>query len=73
MVNNILQIAQLKKGQVKMNIELLDMHELVHKVADSIALQISSAKGTKGVPALYFCGVFKRDDEGLAIPSRTRA
>lgn len=46
MVTNILQIAQLKKGQVKMNIELLDMHELIHKVTDSISLQISSAKGT---------------------------
>ena len=46
MVNNILQIAQLKKGQVKMNIEMLDMHDLVHKVVDSVALQISSAKGS---------------------------
>ncbi|MBQ6071549.1 MAG: HAMP domain-containing histidine kinase [Bacteroidales bacterium] len=46
MVNNILQIAQLKKGQVKMNIELLDMHELIHKVSDNIALQISSTNGT---------------------------
>lgn len=46
MVNNILQIAQLKKGQVKMNVELLDMHELIRKVTDSVALQISSVNGT---------------------------
>ncbi|MCR4680438.1 MAG: HAMP domain-containing histidine kinase [Bacteroidales bacterium] len=46
MVNNILQIAQLKKGQVKMNMELLDMHELIHKVTDSVALQISSTHGS---------------------------
>jgi len=45
MVNDILQIAQLKKGQMKMNIELLDMHELIHKVTDSIALQVSSNHG----------------------------
>lgn len=45
MVNNILQIARLKKGQVKMDIELVDMHELVHKVADSVALQIKSTNG----------------------------
>jgi two-component system, OmpR family, phosphate regulon sensor histidine kinase PhoR len=45
MVTNILQIAQLKKGQIKMNLELLDMHEIIHKVADSIALQITSANG----------------------------
>ena len=46
MVNNILQIAQLKKGQVKMDVELLDMHELIHKVTDSVALQISSTNGS---------------------------
>jgi len=46
MVNNILQIAQLKKGQVKMQIELVDMHELIRKITDSISLQISSAQGT---------------------------
>lgn len=46
MVTNILQIAQLKKGQVKMNVELLDMHELIKKVTDSIALHISSVNGT---------------------------
>lgn len=45
MVSNILQVAQLKKGQVKMNVELLDMHEVIKKVTDSIALQISSTKG----------------------------
>ena len=46
MVTTILQTAQLKKGQVKMNMELIDMHELIHKVADSIALQISSSMGS---------------------------
>ncbi len=46
MVTNILQTAQLKKGQVKMNIELVDMHELIHKVTDSIALHITSVKGS---------------------------
>ena len=45
MVTNILQIAQLKKGQVKMDIALIDMHELIHKVTDSIALQIKSSNG----------------------------
>jgi len=45
MVSNILQIAQLKKGQVKMNIELLDMNEVIHHVTDSIALQVKSSNG----------------------------
>lgn len=45
MVSNILQTAQLKKGQVKMQIELVDMHELIRKITDSISLQISSVRG----------------------------
>ncbi|MBR4135675.1 MAG: HAMP domain-containing histidine kinase [Bacteroidales bacterium] len=45
MVTNILQIAQLKKGQIKMNVELLDMHELVHKVVDSVALLVNTHNG----------------------------
>jgi len=46
MVTNILQIAQLKKGQVKMNVELIDMHDLIRKVVDSVALLVNSNKGT---------------------------
>ena len=46
MVTNILQIAQLKKGQVKMNVELLDMHELIRKVVDSVALLVNSNNGS---------------------------
>ncbi|MCR4965387.1 MAG: HAMP domain-containing histidine kinase [Bacteroidales bacterium] len=46
MVTNILQIAQLKKGQVKMNVELIDMHELIRKVVDSVALLVNSNNGT---------------------------
>lgn len=46
MVSNILQIARLKKGQVKMDVELLDIHELIHKVTDSLALQIKSSNGS---------------------------
>ena len=49
MVTNILQIAQLKKGQVKMQIELVDMHELIRKITDSISLQITSVHGTLNV------------------------
>lgn len=49
MVTSILQTAQLKKGQIKMNNEPLDMHELIHKVTDSLALHISSVKGTLGL------------------------
>lgn len=46
MVNTILEIAQLRKGQIKMNIELLDMHELIKNITGSLALLINSSNGT---------------------------
>ena len=45
MVTTVLETAQLRKGQIKMNIELLNMHELIQKITDSFALMISSANG----------------------------
>ncbi len=46
MVNNILQIAQLKKGQFKLNVVRLDINELVANTCDNFSLQISSNNGT---------------------------
>ncbi len=46
MVTTVLETAQLRKGQIKMNIELLDMHEIIQKVTDSFALLINSSNGT---------------------------
>lgn len=46
MVNTILEIAQLRKGQVRMNLELIDMHELIKKITDSLALLVKSSNGT---------------------------
>lgn len=46
MVTTVLETAQLRKGQIKMNIELIDMHELIQKITDSFALMISSSNGT---------------------------
>jgi len=45
MVTTVLETAQLRKGQIKMNIELVDMHELIQKVTDSFALLINSSNG----------------------------
>ncbi len=45
MVTTVLETAQLRKGQIKMNIELLDMHELIQKITDSFALMINSSNG----------------------------
>ncbi|MCL2301720.1 MAG: HAMP domain-containing histidine kinase [Lentimicrobiaceae bacterium] len=45
MVNNILQLAQLKKGQLSMHLESCDMHELIVKICDSFSLLIKSYHG----------------------------
>ena len=45
MVNNILQLAQLKKGQLKIEVEKFDIHELIKHICDNFSLQISSKNG----------------------------
>ena len=45
MVNNILQLAQLKKGQLKLFLESCDIHELIKHISDSFSLQIKSIQG----------------------------
>ena len=49
MVTTVLETAQLRKGQIKMNVELLDMHELIQKVTDSFALLVSSSNGVLSI------------------------
>lgn len=46
MVTTVLETAQLRKGQIKMNVELIDMHELIQKITDSFALLVNSSNGT---------------------------
>jgi len=45
MVNNILQLAQLKKGQLNLYLELCNMHELITRICDSFSLLIKSSHG----------------------------
>lgn len=45
MVENILQLAQLNKGQLRMNIERFDVHELINKIINSISLQVANNQG----------------------------
>ena len=49
MVTTVLETAQLRKGQIKMNVELLDMHELIQKITDSFALLVNSSNGVLSV------------------------
>jgi len=45
MVNNILQLAQLKKGQLNIYLEVCNMHELISQICDSFSLLIKSNQG----------------------------
>ena len=45
MVNNILQLAQLKKGQLNMYFENCDMHQLISHICNSFSLLIKSNQG----------------------------
>ncbi|MDR2970696.1 MAG: HAMP domain-containing histidine kinase [Bacteroidales bacterium] len=45
MVNNILQLAQLKKGQINLFLESCNIHELISHICDSFSLQIKSNRG----------------------------
>jgi len=45
MVNKILQLAQLKKGQLNMQFESCNMHELIFHICDSFSLLIKSYHG----------------------------
>ena len=46
MVNDILQLAQLNKGQLAIKLERIDVHKIIQHVADAVSLQISSNDGT---------------------------
>ena len=45
MVNNILQIARLKKGQLHLNKEKVDVHELLLSICNNISLQVNNNGG----------------------------
>jgi len=45
MVNNILQLAQLKKGQLKIQLEICNIHDLISHICNSFSLLIKSSRG----------------------------
>ena len=45
MVNNILQLARLRKGQLTLNKEEIDTHELLQNISKNISLQINNNGG----------------------------
>jgi two-component system phosphate regulon sensor histidine kinase PhoR len=45
MVHNILQLAQLRKGQIKLQYEPCNIHELITQICNSFSLLIKSYKG----------------------------
>lgn len=45
LVNNILQLAQLKKGQLQINLEKFNINDLINHICEAFMLQIRSRKG----------------------------
>jgi len=45
-VEKILQAARLEKEEIKLNLQKLDSHQIISKVADNLALQIQEKNGT---------------------------
>ena len=45
-VEKILQAARLEKEEIKLNLQKLDAHQAINKVADNLALQIQEKNGT---------------------------
>lgn len=45
-VEKILQAARLEKEEIKLNIQQLDTHQIISKVADNMALQMQEKNGT---------------------------
>ena len=45
-VEKILQAARLEKEEIKLNLQKLDAHQVINKVADNLALQIQEKHGT---------------------------
>jgi two-component system phosphate regulon sensor histidine kinase PhoR len=45
-VEKILQAARLEKEEIKLSVQELDTHDIIHKVADNMMLQIKEKNGT---------------------------
>ena len=46
MVDNILQLARLKRGQLQLRLERIDVHEMLNSIVANIRLQVSSNNGS---------------------------
>lgn len=44
-VERVLQIATLDRGQFRLNLENLEIHELIHKVVENIRIQVENRQG----------------------------
>jgi two-component system phosphate regulon sensor histidine kinase PhoR len=45
-VEKILQAARIERQDIKLNLQTLNAHEIIHKVADNLTLQIQEKQGT---------------------------
>ena len=45
-VEKILQAARIERQEIKLNLQTLNAHDIIHKVADNLSLQIQEKQGT---------------------------
>jgi two-component system, OmpR family, phosphate regulon sensor histidine kinase PhoR len=45
-VEKILQAARIERQEIKLNLQTLNAHDIIHKVADNLSLQIQERQGT---------------------------
>lgn len=45
-VEKILQAARIERQEIKLNLQALNAHDIIHKVADNLSLQIQERQGT---------------------------
>jgi len=45
-VEKILQAAKIERQEIKLNLQHLDVHDIIHKVTDNLILQIQEKRGT---------------------------
>lgn len=61
-VEKILQAARIERQEVNLNLQTLNAHDIIHKVADNLSLQIQEKQGTLTLKLAAQKHIIKADD-----------
>lgn len=61
-VEKILQAARIERQEIKLNLQKLNAHDIIHKVADNLSLQIQEREGTLALKLAAHNHVIDADD-----------